>query len=56
MHQANAASWRAVARAGFRRIAEGELNPDNPIDNRDHYLYQLDRPAERQQGDTAATG
>ena len=44
MHQANAASWRAVARAGFRRVAEGELNPDNPIDNRDHYLYQMDRP------------
>ena len=44
MHQANAASWRAVARAGFRRIAEGELTPDNPIDNRDHYIYQVDRP------------
>jgi aminoglycoside 6'-N-acetyltransferase len=44
MHQANTASWRAVERAGFRRIAEGELTPDNPIDNRDHYLYQLDRP------------
>ena len=44
MHQANAASWRAVERAGFRRIAEGELTPDNPVDNRDHYLYQLDRP------------
>ena len=44
MHQANAASWRAVARAGFRRVAAGELKPDNPIDNRDHYLYQLDRP------------
>jgi aminoglycoside 6'-N-acetyltransferase len=44
MHQANAASWRAVARAGFRRVAEGELTPDNPIDNRDHYVYRLDRP------------
>lgn len=44
MHAHNTASWRAVARAGFRRIAEGELTPDNPIDNRDHYLYQLDRP------------
>lgn len=44
MHQDNAASWRAVARAGFRRIAAGELTPDNPIDSRDHYLYQLDRP------------
>lgn len=44
MHQDNAASWRAVARAGFRRVAEGELAPDNPIDSREHYLYQLDRP------------
>jgi aminoglycoside 6'-N-acetyltransferase len=44
MHQHNPASWRAVERAGFRRIAEGELTPDNPVDNRDHYLYQLDRP------------
>ena len=44
MHQRNPASWRAVERAGFRRIAEGELTPDNPVDNRDHYLYQLDRP------------
>jgi len=44
MHQANPASWRAVERAGFRRVAEGELTPDNPVDNRDHYVYQLDRP------------
>ena len=44
MHQHNLASWRAVERAGFHRIAEGELTPDNPVDNRDHYLYQLDRP------------
>jgi aminoglycoside 6'-N-acetyltransferase len=44
MHQANPASWRAVERAGFRRVAAGELTPDNPIDNRDHYVYQLDRP------------
>jgi aminoglycoside 6'-N-acetyltransferase len=44
MHQHNPASWRAVERAGFRRIAEGELTPDNPVDNRDHYLYQLERP------------
>lgn len=44
MHQHNPASWRACERAGFRRVAEGELTPDNPIDNRDHYVYQLDRP------------
>lgn len=45
MHAANTASWRAVERAGFRRIAACELTPDNPIDTRDHYLYQLGRPA-----------
>jgi aminoglycoside 6'-N-acetyltransferase len=44
MHQANTASWRAVQRAGFRRVAAGELTPDNPRDDRAHYLYQLDRP------------
>ncbi len=44
MHQANTASWRAVERAGFRRVAAGELTPDNPVDSRDHYVYQLDRP------------
>ncbi len=44
MHQANAASWRAVERAGFRRVGAGELTPDNPIDTRDHYVYRLDRP------------
>lgn len=40
----NRASWRALEGAGFRRIAEGELEPDNPIDPRDHFIYQLDRP------------
>ena len=44
MHQANTASWRAVEKAGFRRVAAGELTPDNPVDDRDHYFYQLDRP------------
>lgn len=41
----NRASWRALERAGFRRIAEGELEPDNPRDPRDHYVYQLERDA-----------
>lgn len=40
----NLASWRAVERAGLRRIAEGELEPDNPRDPRDHYVYQIERP------------
>jgi aminoglycoside 6'-N-acetyltransferase len=40
---ANVASWRALERAGFERIAEGELEPDNPVDARDHYIYALRR-------------
>lgn len=39
----NVASWRALARAGFRRIAEGEMEPDNPIDPRDHVVYRISR-------------
>jgi aminoglycoside 6'-N-acetyltransferase len=39
----NRASWRALERVGFVRIAEGELQPDNPIDSRSHYIYQLAR-------------
>jgi aminoglycoside 6'-N-acetyltransferase len=40
----NQASWRALVRAGFERIAEGELTPDNPIDGTAHYIYELARP------------
>ncbi len=40
----NVASWRALERAGFRRIAEGEMEPDNPIDPRDHFVYRIGRP------------
>jgi aminoglycoside 6'-N-acetyltransferase len=39
----NVASWRALQRAGFRRIAEGELTPDNPRHPRDHYVYRASR-------------
>ncbi|MCI2422943.1 acetyltransferase [Saccharopolyspora sp. K220] len=42
---ANRASWRALEKAGLRRVAEGQLEPDNPIDNRDHYVYLIDRPS-----------
>jgi aminoglycoside 6'-N-acetyltransferase len=28
----NRASWRALEKAGFVRIAEGDLAPDNPVD------------------------
>lgn len=40
---ANTASWRALAKAGFRRVAEGELEPDNPVDDRLHFIYRIDR-------------
>ncbi|MFD9949448.1 GNAT family N-acetyltransferase [Nonomuraea sp. NPDC059023] len=43
--KANRASWRALEKAGLRRVAEGELEPDNPVDDRDHVIYRLDRPA-----------
>ena len=41
---ANRASWRALEKAGLHRVAEGELEPDNPIDGRAHYVYRLNRP------------
>ena len=41
----NRASWRTLERAGFVRIAEGPLAPDNPIDPPDHYVYRITRPA-----------
>ncbi|MFD0854925.1 GNAT family N-acetyltransferase [Actinomadura adrarensis] len=40
----NRASWRALEKAGFKRIAVGEMEPDNPIDDRLHYVYRIDRP------------
>ncbi|MQY08766.1 GNAT family N-acetyltransferase [Actinomadura macrotermitis] len=40
----NVASWRALEKAGLRRIGEGELSPDNPIDDPRHYVYRIDRP------------
>ena len=45
VHTENRASWRALERAGFRRVSEGELTPDNPRHSRDHCVYRLDRPA-----------
>jgi aminoglycoside 6'-N-acetyltransferase len=40
----NQRSWRTLERAGFRRVAEGELTPDNPIDTPHHVIYRIDRP------------
>jgi aminoglycoside 6'-N-acetyltransferase len=44
VHAENVASWRALERAGYARIATGLLEPDNPADHRKHYLYRIDRP------------
>ena len=41
---ANTASWRALEKAGLRRIAEGLMDPDNPVDDPLHYVYRVDRP------------
>jgi aminoglycoside 6'-N-acetyltransferase len=41
---ANEASWRALLNAGFRIVARGDLEPDNPIDDPSHEILQLDRP------------
>jgi aminoglycoside 6'-N-acetyltransferase len=41
---ANTASWRALEKAGFHRVAEGDLTPDNPVDDPLHYILRLDRP------------
>jgi aminoglycoside 6'-N-acetyltransferase len=40
---ANRASWRALERAGFSRVAEGQMKPDNPRDSTEHYVYRLQR-------------
>ncbi|MEU8250259.1 GNAT family N-acetyltransferase [Nonomuraea sp. NPDC048916] len=42
---ANRPSWRALEKAGLRRIGVGDLEPDNPLDDRVHYLYRVDRPS-----------
>lgn len=40
----NRASWRCLEKAGFTRVAEGPLAPDNPVDPPDHVVYRLRRP------------
>lgn len=37
----NEASWRALERAGGTRYAVGELEPDNPVDSRDHVVHRF---------------
>jgi aminoglycoside 6'-N-acetyltransferase len=46
VHADNIASWRTLEKAGLTRVAHGELDPDNPIDDRRHYIYRVDRPAD----------
>ncbi|GAA3019853.1 hypothetical protein Sfulv_57330 [Streptomyces fulvorobeus] len=45
VHAGNRASWRALEKAGLRRIGTADLEPDNPDDDRAHYVYRVDRPA-----------
>lgn len=40
----NETSWRALLGAGFRLVADAELEPDNPVDTRNHVVARLDRP------------
>ncbi|OHV35330.1 MULTISPECIES: GNAT family N-acetyltransferase [Pseudofrankia] len=42
---ANRASWRALEKAGLRRVGQGAIAPDNPIDDPLHYVYRIDRPS-----------
>ncbi|MFD5213867.1 GNAT family N-acetyltransferase [Microbacterium sp. NPDC058345] len=41
----NIASWRALEKAGFHRVGEGDMEPDNPVDPPLHVVYRFDRPA-----------
>ena len=43
---ANTASWRALEKAGLRRIAQGAMSPDNPGDDPLHFIYRVDRPSD----------
>jgi aminoglycoside 6'-N-acetyltransferase len=45
VNSANVASWRALLNAGFRLVAQGEMDPDNPIDDRMHEILRIDRPS-----------
>lgn len=45
VNAANVASWRVLERAGLHRVAQGRLQPDNPIDDWEHHVYRIDRPA-----------
>jgi aminoglycoside 6'-N-acetyltransferase len=40
----NGTSWGALLRAGFARLPDAEMEPDNPGDPRTHVVCRLDRP------------
>lgn len=40
----NRASWRALEKAGFTRVATIDLTPENPLDPPAHHVLRLDRP------------
>ncbi len=40
---ANTASWRALEKAGLTRVAEGDVEPDNPVDEPLHHVYAVER-------------
>jgi aminoglycoside 6'-N-acetyltransferase len=44
VHADNIGSWRALEKAGLTQVARGELDPDNPTDDRRHHIYRVDRP------------
>ena len=44
VHQGNRASCRALEKCGFECVMAGELEPDNPTDSKDHFVYRLDGP------------
>ncbi|MEU7763573.1 GNAT family N-acetyltransferase [Nocardia sp. NPDC049190] len=45
VHADNVASWRMLEKAGFHRVAIGDLTPDNLTDDKRHVIYRTDRPA-----------
>ena len=48
----NVASWRALEKAGLRRIAEGPMTPESPADGSLHVVHRVDRPIRRRQETT----
>jgi aminoglycoside 6'-N-acetyltransferase len=43
----NVASWRALEKAGLRRVAGGPMTPESPADGALHHVYRVDRPGDR---------